>query len=235
MSRLHSLALSAVLVSAMVAATPAHALAWNESPPGAGETLATAQTIDGVAGTTLTDIFGTLETVTLVNATPRNQVDLYRIFIDDVSTFSATTLSGNPDDTALFLFDSAGFGIYSNDDNGFDLLSTLPVGGPTVPGIYYLGVSVGGFVARDLFGTGLFLSGSFTDVVGADPAAGGLSYWDEGFATLNEGGLAYDIALTGVSVVAVPEPSELLLLLAGLGAVAARLRRRRARDRTALS
>ena len=209
--------LAAALTSALFLAQPAFAVVWVESGAGAGETLATAEVTIGTQSQPLTDIFGTLDTVLRVNSLPRNQVDVYRIFVNDFASFSARTVSSNPDDTALFLFDSAGKGVYTNDDNAGDLLSTLPPGGPQTNDFYYIAVSVGGFSARDAASNNVFLSGSFTDVLAGNPAAGSLASWDEGFATLTEAGLPYDIALTGALVAVIPEPPTVLLLLVGMG------------------
>ena len=221
MNRLKSAVLTAAVASALFIAGAARAEVWIEAPPGAGETTATAQITGSTLGAALSEIRGTLNTVLMVDSTPRNEVDLYKIFIDDFSSFSARTVSSNPDDTALFLFDFNGRGVYTNDDNSLDLLSFLPAGGPLSNGFYYIGVSVGGFTALDAASKNVFLTGSFTDVLAGDGAAGALASWDQGFATLSEGGLAYDIALTG-AVVGIPEPTTALLLLAGLGGLAAR-------------
>lgn len=217
---------TAAMALSFALTTPAVALVWHETAPGAGESLATAQnTIGTTADRSLSEIFGTLDTIRLVNQDPRTQVDVFRIFIGDVGSFSARTVSANNDDTSLFLFNGAGRGVYSNDDTITDLLSYLPPGGPLLPGFYFLGVSLGGYMARDALGASLFAAGSFTDVVSGDPSAGALASFAPTFVSLYEGGLGYDILLTGAQVAAVPEPETVLLVFAGLAAVAARARR----------
>lgn len=212
------LATIAMAIGAMLASAPASAaFIWSEQAPGAGETLATAQVTRGATSLNAIDrIQGTLATTVPVGGNPRNEVDLYKIYIDDAAGFSARTESSNPDDTALFLFDASGLGVFMNDDNGFDLLSALP--GVGADGFYFLGVALGGFSALDASLNSVFLSGLFTDVLGADPARGALAGWSEGFASFDDTGLSYDIALTGARV-AVPEPTTLALLgIAGFAA-----------------
>jgi hypothetical protein len=199
-------------------------IVWNELPPGAGETIDTAQVTTSSVSAAIDSIQGLLSSSVLVGAGPRNEVDLYRIRIDDTSLFSARTVSSNPDDTALFLFNAGGFGIEMNDDNGFDLLSALP-SFAGAGGIYTLGVALGGFEALDGIGNTVFQFGAlFSDVRPGDPASGPLAAWSEGFASLNEPGLGYTIELTGASA-AVPEPSALALIgIAGFAAWRARRR-----------
>lgn len=231
MNSLKRLALAVGFVSLLAAALPANALVWFESSKGAGETIATAEVTASPVNQPLTDIFGTLSTVLFVNTLPRYQVDLYKIYISDYTVFTARTVSATPDDTKLFLFNSAGKGVYSNDDNGFNLLSLLPAGGPRANDFYFLGISVGGFIARDASMNDIFPSFSFTDVVGASPLAGSLASFEEGFASFGESRITYDIALTGARVAAVPEPSTVLLMLAGFGGLLGRSTRRKNKAR----
>ncbi len=220
MNRLKFVALSAALTSALFLAGPASAQVWNEI--NAGDSLTTAEGMTGVDTQTLTGIHGMLDSTLYVDSTPLYQVDLYRIYIDDPLNFSARTTSSNPDDTALFLFDSTGRGVYTNDDNTDDLLSTLPVGGPQTNSFYYLAVALGGFTALDFGGSNIFMTGgSFSDVYGADPAAGTLASWGQGFPSFIEGSFAYDIALTGARTAPIPEPSTVLLFALGLGGLVA--------------
>lgn len=226
MKRLRSTFLGAVLGAFVLLSTPAAALVWFEAAPGAGDLLDTAQVTDGGGSFAALDgIRGLLETTAPVDADPRSEVDLFKIYIDDYLSFSARTLSTNPDDTALFLFDAAGLGIYTNDDNPGDLLSTLPAGGPQSNGFYYIAVAVGGFMALDGSDLNVFLNGSFSDVLGADPDAGALAAWSPGFATLSESPMAYEIAFTGARV-AVPEPGMALMFMLGVGGLLAARRAR---------
>jgi hypothetical protein len=201
----------------------ANAFSWTETSyfagAGAGDTTATAEVTSSATAAPLDNIFGFLSVITPVNSNPLVQVDVFKIYINSYATFSARTLSANPDDTALFLFDAAGKGVQMNDDNGADLLSTLPASspiGPAANGFYFLAVAVGGFVAQDASSMNLFMTGSFTDVLAGAPGVGALAGWDKGFATLTESPMTYDIALTGAQAAVVPEPAAALLLCGGL-------------------
>ena len=212
--------LAASLASGLVISSVASASVWVETgPPGAGDLLATAQTTFDSAFNPLTGITGLLDQTTPVGGTPLYQVDLYKIRISDFATFSAATVSGAPDDTALFLFDSTGLGVYMNDDNGTDLLSLLDPPGAGSNGIYYLGVALGGFMGLD--GTNDVFDASGGPIVGL----GALSGWREGFTAQFSSPFAYNIVLTGATNGELPEPGSIGLILAG--GMAAWLSRRR--------
>jgi hypothetical protein len=192
-------------------------------------TLATAQDLTLADPT---EIVGTLDGV--------NQNDVNFFKLDIYSTaFSAFTLDagafGIPD-TALFLFDSSGVGVYMNDDiSGSNTFSCLPSGdagnpcptgrggtGPLTDGIYYLAISRSANYPVDAFDNEIFSPVSSTDVVGpssTNPVAG----WDGGTFTSPDFDLInYDIMLTGV----VPEPMTWPLTV-GAVLIAAFLRRKR--------
>jgi hypothetical protein len=200
----------------------AQASVWVEGgPTGAGDLLNTAQ-ITSTSGTNaLTGISGSLTASVPVGGGPRYQVDLYQIRIGDFTTFSARTLDTGFD-TALYLFNATGFGVYMNDDmpDGSALTSLLPSGdasGPMANGLYFLAVALGGFVAEDLNGLSMFLAGGFNDVLGSDPGAGTLAGWG-GFDSFSESPLSYFIELTGATGAELPEPGTAgLLLAAALG------------------
>lgn len=211
----HLWAASAALALALALLAPQRAAAfvWDESQafPRAGSTLDTAQVIPVDTPEPLDGIRGTLTNIVPLNGTPRFEVDLFRIFIHDFASFSATTVSGNSvDDTALFLFDSFGRGVYANDDTSLGLLAALSGPGPQGNGVYFLGVALGGFDAYDAAGLSLFLGGA--------PAtgAGVLASWSTPFTSTLELPFSYDVQLTGAGIAPVPEPQALALLLAGL-------------------
>ena len=214
--------LAASLASCLVISSTASASIWVESgSTGAGDLLATAQTTFDSAFNPLTGITGFLTATTSVNSTPLYQVDLYKIRISDFTTFSAATVSNAPDDTALFLFDAFGQGVYMNDDNGVDLLSTLAAGDPNAPtsnGVYYLAVALGGYSAMDG-------ANSIFNLTGGPISFGALSGWQEGFPAGTSSAFAYDIVLTGATNGELPEPGSIGLILAG--GMAAWLSRRR--------
>jgi Immunoglobulin domain len=92
---------------------------WHEIADGhgdAGDLSATAQVCNGT-GVGMAGIEGSLSFV--------SDADMYRIYICDPSTFSATTFNAaTAFDTQLFLFDESGMGVACNDD--------LPAGGSTL-------------------------------------------------------------------------------------------------------
>src|SRR3712207_1203239 len=109
----------------------------------AGQTLGSAQTTGATGGQTLNTIFGTI-------ANP-GDADLFMITLTAPVNFSATTTFGGLTtlDTALFLFNSAGQAIYTNDDaSGTSLQSTLPSGTSftmsLAAGTYFIGISLSG-------------------------------------------------------------------------------------------
>ncbi|MFL6464617.1 MAG: hypothetical protein ACJ73N_09450 [Bryobacteraceae bacterium] len=161
-------------------------------------------------------------------------VSLFKIDIRNYLDFSAIVVPvGNHyiPDTELFLFDSAGLGVYGNDDlSGSNTLSCLPSAGPGNPcpalgssfgpssnGVYYLGIARS---ANLPFNSGgyIFTSASPTAVLGPDLSAGGgsaISGWDNGVYTGPDFDLtSYTIAITGTT----PEP-ETWTLLVGSGLV----------------
>lgn len=196
----------------------------------------------------LTEITGTFDFETTGSErSVRNSAfpDLFEIFIDGSSPFSATTL-GQPSsvyDTQLFLFDFSGNGLYANDDaSDFSKGSLIfPTVNPN-PGLYYLGVATYGTVARsgpgaasDIFDNTIDdTSGavSFTGLKEARPGSGPLTQWFRSTANVETG--SYSIALTGASFAVPPVPeasttvSLALLLALGLGGMTVAARRKKA-------
>jgi len=199
----------------------------------AGQTLATAQGAGVINGDPLGMIFGTIGSAT--------DADLFVFNITDPTIFSASTTLGTATlDTALFLFNSSGRAIYTNDDaSGASIQSTLPAGTPftlaLAPGVYYLGISLSGNESINSNGQLLFqafIAGDSTSVRG--PAAGinPDTHGDfNGLTSFPEMG-SYRIDLTGAS--AVPEPSTVGLCLAGAAAIGVALRKRRQRGSVSL-
>jgi hypothetical protein len=207
---------------------------WSEgSGVGAGDSLATAQVTYSNAFQSLDLIRGGLTVAAFdpSGGNPIYQVDLFKIRVADVSTFSAATLGGpTVFDTQLYLIDKDGKGVYSNDDNGFDLMSLLPAGsalGPLGADVYYLAIAFSGYLAQDALGASLFASGGSTDVLGGDAASGPLAGWvrsyDNGSA---ESLYSYEIALTGATNAELPEPATFALCGVALGAAGMARRRK---------
>ncbi|KIO47871.1 FxDxF family PEP-CTERM protein [Nitrosospira sp. NpAV] len=218
------------LLALSLLVNPAHAVNWTEIGD-AGQLLSTAQ--EPLGDGALRNIYGSVST----NA----DVDLYKIFISDPITFSAsvTSTSGNFD-SVLALFNGGGYGVYGNDDARLgDRNAGLPAGsllGPQAPGWYYLAVF--GLDTTPTSGNGTTpdhyiapdTSSPFTSVIGASGPGGAspLTGWAPvapgDVVTLNE---EYRLRLSGVSVSPVPEPETYAMLLAGLGLVGAMARRRK--------
>jgi hypothetical protein len=105
----------------------------------AGELLATA--VNATFNAATATIAGTIADGVCDGA----DADLYRIHICDPANFSATTVGGTVFDTQLFLFDSSGLGLFTNDDAPNELSLQSRLAGPMVtalqPGFYYLAVA----------------------------------------------------------------------------------------------
>jgi hypothetical protein len=101
----------------------------------AGDLPATAQDLTGAA---VESINGTFSEGT--------DIDMYRVCLDGGGSFSASTVGGTAVDTQLFLFDSSGRGVYSNDDESEGVVQSLLPSGhaltPSAQGEYLLAVGV---------------------------------------------------------------------------------------------
>jgi hypothetical protein len=206
---------------APAAAAPAASVTWAEVGD-AGQTLATAQVTVGNLTDSLVAITG--------NISSASDHDLFEIRITNGATFSATTVAtpGTLDDNQLFLFNSAGIGVYANDDSGGlganYARAALPAGGaPTTltPGLYYLlidaslsyPVSSAGLIFPNFTLTSVPVVASTavdgpTGVGGASPLSG-YTGTAASFGT-------YTIDLTGAGVAIVPEPTSFVLLTTGV-------------------
>ena len=168
----------------------------------AGGSIATAQSTTN-STQTFDQIQGSL------SPTANDSVDIYKIYATGGGNFSAQTIGGVAFDSELFLFDSSGKGVYSNDDTiTFLSPSVLPANNALTPrsaGYYFLAItqccyqpfSSAGPIFQYADGnqaTNLLLSGP-TGSGGALP----LSYFSGAFDQTPGGG-AYTIFLTGASL-----------------------------------
>lgn len=149
-------------------------------------------------------------------------VDMFHLYIPDLSLFFATTVSGAGFDTQLFLFDSSGMGVVANDDDGGCgcFQSTLPAGFAAGSGWFYLAISQYNNDATSVGGL-IFPSNPFSGVFGPTGPGGGSAI--SGWSGAPGGGYAYTIFLQGAH--GVPEAPAFALL--GLGLLALLRQRQR--------
>ncbi|MEA2365316.1 MAG: hypothetical protein QOI32_828 [Thermoleophilaceae bacterium] len=129
--RLTRISVFAIAAVFALAAAPG-AFAASESAD-AGELPSSAQDLgDGP----VTQVFGSFSSA--------SDSDVYRICLTDGATFSASTVGATTLDSQMFLFDSQGFGVYSNDDANGSRGSLLPAHhrfSPATGGEYFLAIS----------------------------------------------------------------------------------------------
>jgi hypothetical protein len=123
-------------------------------------------------------------------------IDMYRVCLDGDGSFSASSVGGTTVDTQLFLFDSAGRGVYANDDEREGVVqSLLPAGHALTPGVggeYLLAV---GAYNLDPLSAGGSIFPSETAVVGPTGPGGGDPV--TGWGGRASGSGAYTLRLTG--------------------------------------
>lgn len=205
-----------VAACASLACISAVAGTWTETGA-TGRLPSTAQVAVGSGA--LTGIFG--------NLTELNEVDMYLIRITDPLGFSASTLDGifAVPDPQLFLFNYAGYGVYTNDDGGTSQ-SVLPAGhisGPVTAGLYYLAIAR--FNNDPLSIAGSIFPSNAIDATGPELPGGAypITSWSDDVLPIIDFETAYGIELTGAQFI--PEPGT--MLLCGFGLLAALARRRR--------
>lgn len=205
----------------LAATSSAQAVSFSEFDTGVyqdvGSTLDTAAAIQGSPDDSLDFIIGVLD----LNTAGLYDADLYKIYLTGGGTFSAT-ITGNASDgnntpasnvAQLFLFDSAGNGIYGQ-------ASTLPANNPLTPlasGEYYLGITQTGlapsFRPVSSFGRQDFIFDNTRGLVGPKPDVGTLFDFAPGAFrdAIGKPVVRYQINLTGTTPV--PEPADGLGLL----------------------
>jgi hypothetical protein len=212
MNKVTTYALTAIVLGLI--ANGAHAGVWTELGD-AGDVVGTHQTPTGSGA--LTAIFGDLGN----SQSFFTDVDMYCIFIDDPTTFSATVaFAGGSTSEApvppLWLFDPNGNGVTSQE--GFYLNTPTQITGSFISsaGKYYLAISPHDTVPYTI---------TFLDIWSAAPrsvetppngsAVGPVDNWSPFGAQFGTG--SYAINLTGASYCCdVPEPGTLSLFITGL-------------------
>lgn len=211
----------AVAAVAAFSATASHAgLIYNEVGD-AGDVVASAQSILGS---------GALDAIqgSLLTSSASDYADLFAIYLTSGLSFSATTtassLSYNNFDTALFLFDGAGFGLLASDDDAGPQ-STLSGFFPSYSGLYYLAIAGAGYDPISAGGS-IFPSLISGGQYGPTGPGGALAL--SGWQSITSEGDAYEIVLDNASFVpvSVPEPSSGLLVGSALAAFLLSRRRR---------
>jgi len=127
-----------------------------------------------------------------------NDIDLFRVYVCDPATFSATVATGGGtlSDSQMFMFREDGTGVAFNDDQAASALSSIsgPLMAALTPGAYY--IAVGDYNTDALSAGGLIWANTpFTGVRSPDGpgAAGALTGWDTGGGDTG----TYTIAITG--------------------------------------
>lgn len=147
-------------------------------------------------GTTITGTIGD-------NCGTIDDADVYIIGIADPAAFFATTVGGASFDTQLFLFDSTGMGVTSNDDSpAGGLQSTITGAYVPGPGLYYLAISAYDKDPQDSSASPLWLDTPFNTERTPD-GAGAANPWAS-FDTGATAGGNYAIVVGGTSNPAKP-------------------------------
>lgn len=225
---LKKMGVSMSLLTLSLLVNPAHAVDWTEVGD-AGQLLSTAQQPKG--DDRLRNIYGTIST--------NNDVDLYKLYISNPTTFSAavSSTSGNLD-SALVLFNEGGYALYGNDDAMLGSRNAgLPAGnahGPQAAGWYHLAVIPLGTppVSGNSFTPDHYMfpnvSSPYTQIL--TPTGPGGASLLTGWAPLGDGTTIneeYRLRLSGVQAAPIPEPESYAMLLAGLGMIGTMVRRRK--------
>jgi len=201
--------LSAALLAASMFTQNAFAVTHVETGD-AGQTLGTAQAVAGG--------------VDQITGTSNGTADLFSFYWGG-GAFYANTV-GSTGDSQLFLFDSAGMGVWGNDDG-------IAFAGPAyisdanlTAGLYYIGASGYNYDPRDAAGNLIFQSSPFGPVYGPNAGAGALASWSGGNSGTNYSINFQQITSNGTSVggstgtgsgpTGVPEASTLALFGLGL-------------------
>lgn len=195
-------------------ALPAEAVTFTELGD-AGQNLITANVVQGAVGAGGTDVIsGRISGIV-------NDADLFSLTLSAGTTFSATVTGIDLDDSQLFLFNAAGFGLTANDDisatNVFSAISFTIA----TSGTYYLGISGYNYDPQD--STDYIFPDTQFGQVAPVAGAGRLSDW----VARTPGPVSFGDYTISLTTTPIPEPSSVLGLMAvaGFGAVAFRRKR----------
>ena len=206
--------LAVAVFSAGAIASP---ITYAESAVGTGDLPGTAEVIGGGAESGLT-ITGNLDDGR--GGFGPNLVDMFRFTVGQAGTYFFDTFGSVIPDPSLFLFDSAGNGLYWNNDASVTPSNTQSSFATSLGlGDYYIAVAFYGLDASDGVG-------SIFDTLGNEGTAlagtGAVVGWNDFYGLNIYDNVAYTINAR------VPEPGALALSLAALGLLAGFSRRRQA-------
>ena len=207
----------ALAVAALSAGAMASPITYAESVGGTGDLPSTAEVIAGGAESGLT-ITGNLDDGR--GGFGPNLVDMFRFSVGQAGTYFFDTFGTDIPDPALFLFDSAGNGLYWNNDASVTPSSTQSSFATTLGlGDYYIAVAFYGLDPDDGGGS------IFNTLANEGPALAGRGAvvgWNDFYGLSIYDNIAYTINAR------IPEPGALALSLAALGLLAGFSRRRQA-------
>ena len=205
-------------VAALSAGAMAAPITYAESGAGTGDLPLTAEVIGGGAQNGLT-ITGDLRDGR--GGFVPNLVDMFRFTVGQAGTYFFDTFGSDIPDPSLFLFDSAGNGLYWNNDASIAPANTQSSFATALGlGDYFIAVAFYGMDADDGFG-------SIFDTLGSNggtafAGTGAVVGWSDFYGQTIWDDTAYSINIR------VPEPGALALSLAALGLLAGFSRRRQA-------
>ena len=205
----------AVAMAALSASAVAAPIVFAESAAGTGFLPGTAQVVAGGAQNGLT-ITGSLRDGR-GGFTP-NLVDMFRFTVGQAGTYFFDTFGSVIPDPALFLFDSAGKGLYWNNDASVTPSNTQSAFATTLGlGNYFIAVAFSGLDPDDGAGS---IFNTLANEGTAFAGTGAVVAWNDFYGQSLFDNIAYTINAR------VPEPGALALSLAALGLLAGFSRRR---------
>ncbi|MCA9309667.1 MAG: hypothetical protein KDA21_00545 [Phycisphaerales bacterium] len=165
-------------------------------------------------GTALEEICGKFDPLE-----PADQQDMFLIQICDPAAFSASaTVTSGSMNLQLYLFDINGRGLLFNDDAvGFNpAFGNVPTDGSipplSVPGYYYIAVTLFNSVAQDTAAAPLFAASTPTEVSGPDGPGGANPFATWGGSVTSGQSGEYSLRMTGTCYAPAPGAAVAMLL-----------------------